>query len=148
MRAQFSMIELLLIVIALVVCISLINLSVNQSLNLEAERAELFYRESLLNSFLSYDSNSYNETFMTLIIHYLCSEPFDLSEALDVLNQLNYRDNSFILYASLNNELRLFNHQSSVCLDKLTLSSVNLVTSCGNTSLLFGVWEGEAPQSC
>jgi len=142
------MIELLLIVIALIICISLINFSVNSSLSLEAERAELFYRESLLNSFLSYYSKSYNETFMTLIIHYLCSEPFNLTEALDVLNQLNYRNNSFILYARLNNELRLFNHQSSVCLDKLTLSSVSLATYCGNTNLLFGVWDGEAPQSC
>jgi len=80
---------------------------------------------------------------------YLCGGYWDEEQGKESLEEMNRPGYNYILYANLNGkEVRLFNEQGSVCLERVMVSRFHLRTVCGETDVLLGFWRGEAPEVC
>ncbi|MCD6404029.1 MAG: hypothetical protein J7L59_02500 [Nanoarchaeota archaeon] len=80
---------------------------------------------------------------------YLCGGNWNSEEGKELLERLNRPGYNYILYASLGGrEVRLFNEQGRVCLERVLVSRFHLRTTCGETDVLLGFWRGKAPEVC
>lgn len=151
LKAQSSIIELLITCLSISACVTI--LIINSDSNLNELRIQSIEVEGTLINYLKHKPLEYNET-ISLLIKANCNNQsfyesdFFNNKTIEVIESLNDNNNFILLINISDNSWLIHNHQPSVCLKNARLAINEINTPCGQGIITYGSWSGEAPLKC
>ncbi len=135
MRSQTSVVELLLVAVAISASLVMVLVERNSPSSVRIFSVES--EETLIN-FLNYRVPEYNESFSFLIRKCVSfNDSYLFNEGKRVIELLN-NNKSFILY--INETNKIYNDVPQVCLKKARLSYFHVMADCGEEIVIYGSW--------
>ncbi len=135
MRSQSSMVELLIVALAISASLVMVLISRN---NLFSARIAGVEAETTLINFLNYKVPKYNESFSFLIKKCVSfNDSYLFNEGKRVIEALN-NNKSFILF--INETNKIYNDVPQICLKKARLAYYVIKSDCGIKKVIYGAW--------